>query len=500
MPIDRRNFLRSAAVSVTGLGLVGAGCATPGGAGSGAGPYFQHGVASGDPLEDRVILWTRVTPRAAGDAVPIAVRWWIGAEDSRRVPIAAGVVTAREDRDYTVKVDVAGLEAGTNYCYGFEADGVASPLGYTRTLPAVGVERVRLAFASCANYPQGYFNGYAHIATRDDLDAVLHLGDYLYEYANGEYGDGTPLGRIPAPDRETVSLADYRLRHATYKTDPDLQAAHARHPWITVWDDHESANNSHRYGAHNHDEETEGDWETRRRASIRAYSEWMPVRDQPTGIFRTFRFGDLLDLVMLDTRLHGRDPQPARDPVIANDSGRTLLGSDQMEWLLDALSASNADGVGWRVIGQQVLVSPFELEDGQFNPDAWDGYGADRKRIFDHLATESIDNIVFLTGDVHSSWAFEVPNDEGALRCALEFVCPAISSPPFGKEVDLPMERLPHLVYHDLLHNGYGVVELTPESVRLEYAYSLSVKQRSARAISGPVFEAAAGTHRLVRV
>ena len=239
--------------------------------------------------------------------------------------------------------------------------------------------------ASCSNYPVGFFNAYACIAKRDDLDAVLHLGDYLYEYGNGQYGDGTALGRIPDPIHEIVTLEDYRRRHATYKADPALAAAHARHPWITVWDDHETANDSWSEGAENHQPETEGDWATRRLAAVRAYYEWMPIRELPTGLFRQFRFGGLVDLVMLDTRLHGRDRRPERTAEAANDPMRTLLGRDQTRWLLDALDASKAAGTRWRVVGQQVVFSPSDWGEANFNPDAWDGYRANRAEILSHV-------------------------------------------------------------------------------------------------------------------
>ena len=507
MPIDRREFLRKGAVGAAGVavGAAASGCATWPGAGEGAKGGFLHGVASGDPLADRVILWTRITPAGGTNGAPIDVRWWIARKASGAGVVGGGVVSAGPDRDYTVKIDATGLEPGTDYYYGFEANGNASPTGRTRTLPGAGVEHVRLAFASCANYPQGFFNGYGNLATRLDVDAVLHLGDYLYEYGNGEYGDGAPLGRIPAPIHEILTLEDYRRRHATYKSDRDLQAAHANHPWITVWDDHESANNSHRTGAENHDPATEGDWETRRLAAIRAYSEWMPIRDLPTGLFRTFRFGDLVDLVMLDTRLHGRDAPPPRDEESANDPDRTLLGEDQTGWLLDALSESKRDSIPWRVVGQQVVVSPMPFGNFGFNPDAWDGYRANRRRILVFVRDEGIDDLVFLTGDVHSSWVFEVPDDQTREQRAIELVCPAISSPPLGATLTSLGEDVgdavpEHVVYANLYQQGYAIIDLTRERVRAEFVYTQPVSRRSASSIGGPVFEAAAGSYEVERI
>lgn len=507
MSIDRRGFLKSSAAGLAAASLGASGCTTwPSGDDAASADCFQHGIASGDPLVDRVILWTRVTPRALEVNTPIRASWWVAQDADGQDVIRSGEAFARPDRDFTIKVDVEGLEPGTDYYYAFAVGEKRSAIGRTRTLPDASASHVRMAFASCANYPAGYFNGYANVAQRDDLDVVLHLGDYLYEYANGQYGDGTELDRIPAPDREMLSLADYRQRHATYKADPDLQAAHARHPWITVWDDHESADNSHRGGAENHTPETEGDWNARRLAAIRAYSEWMPIRDLPTGLFRTFRFGELLDLVMLDTRLHGRDPVGKQDLAQASDPDRTILGSDQTQWLLDALDDSNRAASRWRVIGQQVIVSPMSLGGGRFNPDAWDGYRANRTRMLDHITTNAIDNVVFLTGDVHSTWVFEVPATDGERSAALEFVTPAISSPALGsnpKNVEALAgieDRIPHLQYRNIVEQGYAIIDLTPERVRVEYVYTDAASTRSARSKGGPVFESPSGAYAIERV
>jgi len=465
MTIDRRSFLKATAAQAAILGVGATGCAKrhPGAAAipRSVNP-FRHGVASGDPLTDRVILWTRVSPFEDRIGEPVETYWWIARDSLGLDVVAGGTVQALPEKDYTVKVDATGLEAGTDYHYGFLTQTGLSTIGRTRTLPRTDVDHVRMAFASCANYPTGFFNAYACLAERDDVDVILHLGDYLYEYGNGEYGDGTSLGRIPDPLHEVLTLEDYRRRHATYKADPDLQAAHARHPWITIWDDHETANNSHPEGAKNHDPATEGDWQTRKLAGIRAYYEWMPIRELPTGLFRSFRFGDLVDLVMLDTRLHGRDPEvKPKDEAAASDPSRTLLGEDQKGWLFDALSDSQRAGSAWRVIGQQIMVAPVSFGRIKFNPDSWNGYRASRARVLDYLHDEGIDNVVFLTGDVHSSWVFDIPappNAEqqydpatGAGSRAIEFVAPAVSSPPLGASRDWgpkrqkALDRTPHL-------------------------------------------------------
>ena len=461
---------------------------------------FQHGVASGDPLSDRVILWTRVSPPAGNRQGPVLVRWRLARDVGMEDPVAWGSVTTGPRRDFTVKIDAVGLVSGQTYYYQFAANENASPVGRTRTLPEGPVERVRLAFASCANYPQGYFNAYRGIAARADLDAVLHLGDYFYEYADGVYGDGSRLGRSPDPPREVVTLADYRTRHAQYKSDRDLQELHRQHPVIAIWDDHESANDSWRGGAQNHDpDQGEGEWAARKAAAVRAYLEWMPVRetgarDEAGRIYRHFAFGDLVDLVMLDTRLAGRDQPAARgDLESIDDPARTLLGDAQEAWFLGTLSASAERGATWRVVGQQVLFSPLALAGERVNPDAWDGYRASRRRVLDHLERNRIDNVILLTGDIHSSWAFDVPRDpydpaafdpaSGRGSLAVEFVAPAISSSALG-QIDGLAERFrdiqqtrPHLRFVNLVERGYGVLDLDRRRAQAEWYFTRTVDE-----------------------
>jgi alkaline phosphatase D len=463
-------------------------------------PAFLHGVASGDPLQDRVILWTRVTPARLHGA--LAVQWRIAADRGLRNPIAAGTAVTDPQRDYTVKVDATGLEPSRSYYYGFRCEGVDSPLGRTRTLPAGAAAALRFASVSCSNYPYGYFNAYRRIAERHDLDFVLHLGDYIYEYPLGSYANPALAGiRDVSPAHEIVTLADYRLRHALYRTDPDLQELHRQHPMICVWDDHESANDAWRDGAENHNpEQGEGEWHVRRAAAARAYHEYLPIRTSPQGrerIYRKFRFGDLADLVMLDTRLHGRDLQaafkgsqflPMNDPIIV-DPNRSLLGFDQEAWLYDALSGSQARGARWRFIGQQVmmaqLAAPGTNGATTLNPDQWDGYAPARQRLFRHLADNYIDNTVVLTGDIHSGWCNDLafsPWDPGAYNpttgqgvVGVEFVSPAISSPgpiPDPAEAVSTATALrvtsPHMKYIDLYRRGYVLVDADRERVQGE--------------------------------
>ncbi len=311
--ISRRSFLATSSVALGSIPLVRCGPGAP----PASDPAFLHGVASGDPLSDRIILWTRVSPKVLTGSVPVT--WSVAKDPKLTQVVGRGQTETGASRDFTVKIDAPGLEPGTTYYYRFEALGSQSPLGRTRTLPATSVDRVRLGVASCANLPFGYFNAYASLARRNDLDAVLHLGDYFYEYENGKYGDGTKLNRLPAPDKEIVALADYRERHAQYKSDPDLQAVHRQHPFIAVWDDHETRQRHLGGRRARITPPTRVIGSRRKAAAVRAYFEWMPIRqDAQTRlprIYRTFSFGNLADLIMLDTRVVGRDLQVEREDV-----------------------------------------------------------------------------------------------------------------------------------------------------------------------------------------
>ena len=272
--------------------------------------YFTHGVASGDPISDRVILWTRLLP-GNGQHSKVSCNWQVAADADFNQIVSSGSATTSAQQDYTIKVDATGLSPNSHYFYRFIGDGFTSPVGRTRTLPVGDVAEFRLGVASCSNYPQGYFNAYRDMANTE-LDLVLHLGDYIYEYAEGVYANATAtgeLGRNVEPSSEILSIEDYRMRYGLYRTDVDLQAVHARHPFICVWDDHELCNDSWIDGAENHNE-GEGDFFARARAARQAYHEWMPIRTTAAGdqapIYRSFKLGNLADLIMLDTRQHGR--------------------------------------------------------------------------------------------------------------------------------------------------------------------------------------------------
>ncbi|MFW6698461.1 alkaline phosphatase D family protein [Acinetobacter pittii] len=338
---------------------------------------FLHGVASGDPLQDKVILWTRLTPLDLN--ARLRVTWEIATDDQFKQNLKTGTVQTTKTDDFTVKVDATGLQAGTTYYYRFRFGTKVSPVGQTKTLP-VTTNKVSFAVCSCSNYPAGYFYVYREMA-KQNVDVVIHLGDYIYEYGADGYAteDAAKLGRtLPSNNKEIIKLDDYRKRYALYRQDKDLQAVHQRHPFIVIWDDHELANDTWREGAENH-QSNEGPFLERKLAALQAYFEWMPIRPVSStdhlNIYRQFNFGSLVQLTMLDTRIIARDKQlEYKDYMIASgldaqkfqvdltDPKRTLMGYTQRDWLVDKLKQSTAT---WNVIGQQVLMSkmwiPAEL-------------------------------------------------------------------------------------------------------------------------------------------
>jgi alkaline phosphatase D len=510
----RRDFLATGAVAIGSSALAGVGRVF---ARQGSDAVFRHGVASGDPLRDRVVLWTRVTPGVPGEVVDVG---WMLARDARmsRV-VASGSVRTTAERDYTVKLDAVALEPGTTYYYRFSSRGARSAIGRARTLPSRPTNRVRLAIVSCSNFPFGFFNVYGRLAARRDLHAVLHLGDYIYEYENGRYGsrkdgDGTALDRVHVPNKEIVTLADYRARYAQYREDPDLQAAHRQHPFIPVWDDHEFTNDAWRDGAENHNP-GEGDWAARKAAAIQAWREWMPVRESPGADFRLYRhfaLGDLADLLMLDTRIEGRDEQAApKDVAAVERASRQLLGSAQEAWLFDNLRDSTAAGKPWQILGQQVMMSP-QVPRGvpAPNSDSWDGYRAARNRVFDAATSAGVQHLVVLTGDVHSSWGYDLTRDPfdrkrydpatGAGALGTEIITPSITSPawPPADQLAAIQAARPHLKYVSGDERGYVVLDITRERLQADWWYVPTILERTASERFGKGMVSAAGQPHLV--
>ncbi|WP_416967183.1 alkaline phosphatase D family protein [Streptomyces sp. 4F14] len=510
----RRTVVKAAAATAVLAGPLAA--ALPARAASETAPAFLHGLASGDPLPDGVLLWTRVTPvpealpgSGLGPDTPVE---WVIARDKALTDIAAkGTVTATAASDHTVKADVRGLAPATDYWFRFSAGGTDSPVARTRTAPAAeaSVANLRFGVVSCANWEAGYFASYRHLATRNDLDAWLHLGDYIYEYGTGQYGTRGKVIRPHVPAHEITTLADYRARHGNYKTDADLRALHAKAPVIAIWDDHEFANDSWSGGAENHTEGAEGTWANRQAAAKQAYFEWMPVRPALAGTtYRRLRFGKLADLSLLDLRSF-RSQQVKVGNGSVDDPARTITGRAQLDWLKAGLKSSDTT---WKLVGNSVMISPFAIgslaadifkplakllglpEEGlALNTDQWDGYTDDRRELLAHLRTNAISNTVFLTGDIHMAWANDVPVDAGTYplspSAATEFVVTSVTSDNLDDLTNAPEGVISalaspviraanrHVHWVDTDRHGYGVLDITPTRAQMDY-YTLSDKTK----------------------
>jgi alkaline phosphatase D len=493
------------------------------------GTGFTHNVASGEPSAKSVLLWTRYVAEAE-----TTLTWQVSESEDFTRPVAEGSVTAAPGRDWCAKGIATGLSPDRWYFFRFIAPGGAtSPVGRTRTLPEGPSASFRMAVFSCSNFGFGWFNAYGHAVEANDADLAVHLGDYIYEYGADTYptsGQAHP-DRTIAPTSEIVALTDYRLRYATYRADPDCQRLHQVLPMIAVWDDHESANDSYKDGAQNH-QPGEGDWAVRKAAAKQAYREWMPVSDAP---YAAYQVGDLATLFRLDTRLEGRDKQldlaavlrGKTDPKAINDAlttfrdgdwaapDRQLLGASQETWLAEGLAASTASGTAWQVLVQQVLIGNLktpaslaaelgaELPDFirerlataiaasgvglPSNLDAWDGYPAARERVF-KSALNADANLLVLAGDTHNGWGFELAHEGAAVGVELG-VC-SVSSPGFESYLSFIkpdalaaslVKENDQLVWADTAQRGYMVVELTPARAVTEYRFSTGVKQRSTK-------------------
>ncbi|MEV6111892.1 alkaline phosphatase D family protein [Streptomyces sp. NPDC052109] len=505
----RRTVVKAAAATAVLAGPLAAGL--PARAADQA-PAFLHGVASGDPLPDGILLWTRVTP--VPDAIPgsgvgpdTEVSWVVATDKALTNIVAKGSLTATAASDHTVKADIRGLEPATDYWFRFSAGGTDSPVARTRTAPAADarVPGLRFGVVTCANWEAGYFAAYRHLAARGDLDAWLHLGDYIYEYKSGEYAARGTVVRPHAPANEIITLADYRIRHGKYKTDPDLQALHLKAPVVAIWDDHEFADNAWSGGAVNHTEGAEGTWTARKAAAKQAYFEWMPVRPAIEGTtYRRLRFGKLADLSLLDLRSF-RSQQASAGSGSVDDPNRTITGRAQLDWLKAGLKASDTK---WRLVGNSVMIAPFVIgsltadllkplaklldlpQDGiGINTDQWDGYTHDRRELLDHLRSNAIGNTVFLTGDIHMSWANDVPVDAGTYplspSAATEFVITSVTSDNLDDIVKVPEGTVSavaaplieaanrHVHWVDTDRHGYGVLDITDDRAQMDY-YVLS--------------------------
>ncbi len=446
---------------------------------------FYHGVASGDPLADKIMLWTRCTPDT-GISGSLDVYWQIATDTNFSNIVNYGFAKALPENDYTVKVDACGLQPNTWYYYVFQHNGQNSITGRTRTAPLETSQNdsARFAVVSCADFKNGYFNAYQNIADRNDVDAVIHLGDYIYEYANS----GGNSGRTVEPVNEIITQSDYRLRHSNQKLDYQLKRCHQMYPFICVWDDHETANNSWRDGAENH-QANEGPWSARKWNGVNAYYEWIPIRRPDLAdsfrIYRNFKWGKLANLVMLDSRLYDRDEV---DGGKRNDSTHHLLGPVQQNWMLQQLSDTTSQ---WKIIGNQVMFAPLTVFGAPVNNDQWDGYAFQRNKVQNHILNNNINDVVIITGDIHTSWANDVPGanynaNTGAGSVCVEFVGSSITSAnsPLPVGISLIKSLNPHMKYINLDDFGYYTLDLKKNRTQADYRY-LPINQISSTVTNG---------------
>ncbi|MFW1024515.1 alkaline phosphatase D family protein [Vibrio parahaemolyticus] len=537
MSLSRRDFMKVVSSTAVATGLIGCGSDDN----ESVAVSFEHGVASGDPTQTQVIIWTRVTTAASY----VDVSWQVASDMEFSNVVQSGVFTTDTGRDFTVKVDVQNLNANSQYYYRFIVGEMMSEVGQTQTLPEDGVEKASMAVVSCANYPAGYFHVYREILNQHEqspFDVVLHLGDYIYEYGAGGYAseDAAALGREPSKGTECITLDDYRKRYAQYRQDADLQALHAKLPMIAVWDDHELANDTWKNGAENHQDD-EGSFIDRRAAAAAAWTEWLPVRENTFSnmlIYRQFSFGNLVNLMMLDTRFVGRDKPldyfslsaPTMEAIgglvaQSRSADRELLGTEQLAWLMNEFNTHDAK---WNVLGQQVLMSRMELPSSvmtamfqlftsteekkteallavntaitgyladpsadpislPYNLDAWDGYYVEREKVY-QLAKASSGNFVCLAGDTHNAWASEL-KDVSNNPIGVEFATSSVSSPGLEEYLALDpvaiaqMEyTLPHLVselqWADIKQRGFMRVTFTAEAAQSTWYLVSTIKDK----------------------
>lgn len=432
---------------------------------------FYHGIASGDPLKDRVIIWTRVTPDDISN-ITIAGTWKIATDNQMSNVITSGTFTTDTSKDFTVKIDVTGLQAQTYYYYQFYTGGIGSPIGRTKTAPGDTTTNARFGVVSCANLEAGFFNVYKAMNIRNDVDAVLCLGDYIYEYETGGYSPNTATQRFWQPATETITLADYRARYSVYHLDPDLRRNHQLYPWIPIWDDHETANDSWKDGAENHNT-GEGNWQDRKNEGRQAYFEWLPIRQtnpsDPYQIYREITYGKTIDLIMLDTRLEGRDEQIGTTGTSVNSTTRKMISDAQKIWMDDKLLNTTSK---WKFLVQQVMMAPIKLLGIPFNEDQWNGYPAERNNLSNFIVNNNINNFVVLTGDIHSSWANDLPlsnysSSTGAGSWGVEFVTPSVTSP--GGAVGFLSGSF--IKYSEGSKKGFIILDVTSPKVQADWYY-----------------------------
>lgn len=522
--IDRRSLLITGTLGIGALAIPGFALAQA------AVQGFTHSVASGEPGPDTMLLWTRYVPTDRG---AVKLKAEISKTEDFAKVISGGEQITGPWRDHTAKITVEGLEPGTSYFYRFVApDGSFSPVGRTKTLPAGNVGRFGIAIFSCSNMPFGFFNAYGHVAARADIDLWVHLGDYLYEYKKGGYGPagGAVADRWPEPATEMIQLADYRLRYASYRSDPDLQELHRVKPMIIQMDDHESANNSREMGAQNHQAD-EGDWNIRKAMALQAFREWMPVSETPWG---SYDIGALATLYRTESRLIARSDEPevgplfrAADPAKAlaafrdgplQDPARTMLGTEQEVWLSHALKKSVRAGQKWQIVGFGTIMGKNRIPENAMDwisPDApagtkayvqagviasklglpadldnWGGFPAARARFLKSAQAAGSDLLV-ICGDSHNAWAFDLGQD--GKPAGVEFAGHSVTSPGYenGSSTDPKVIAAglvatnPELKWCDTSRRGYMALTLTPDRARNDWVFMDTITQRSLKANVG---------------
>jgi alkaline phosphatase D len=547
--MERRRFLQLAAAG-GGVALAGrlpfARGEVPPAAVLEPGP-FQYGVAAGDPLPHRLVLWTRLTPDPSatpgsglGAATP--ADWEVATDPAFTGIVASGQAVSDAARDHTIKVDATGLDPNTRYWYRFRALGATSTVGRARTAPAEPTRSVRFGMVSCSNFEAGFFTPYRMLAARNDLDFVLHLGDYIYEYGRGVYGPGPAIGRPHEPPGEIITVDDYRRRYACYRGDRDLRALHAAHGFINTLDDHEVADNSWRNGANNH-QPGEGSYAARRAAGYQAMLEWLPIRPpvptDPLRVYRRLSFGNLVDVSVLDLRQYRDEPIDGQGPsgaIILSDEpaepDRTITGGPQGAWLRSGLANS---GAAWKLVATSVMIAPLLVPPvpevlgtpianatGLMTPhgivangDQWDGYQAEQNELLRFIAANRIDDVVFLTGDIHSAWGNDLPIDPGlypvAPSVATEYVCTSITSDNLADTLGVPPGPLAdvaelafrtlnrHVRYLDGQHYGCCVVDATPARLRVDFHVTSDRLDRNATMRREASLQTVRGSNRVTR-
>lgn len=522
--IDRRSLILAGSLGLGALAIPGFALAQAAATG------FTHSVASGEPGPDTMLLWTRYVPAGGGAA---KLRAEVSRTEDFAKIVAGGEQVTGPWRDHTAKITVQGLEPGTRYFYRFVApDGSFSPVGRTKTLPAGNVARFGIGIFSCSNLPFGFFNAYGHAAARDDIDLWVHLGDYLYEYKQGGYGPagGAVAGRWPEPATEMIHLADYRLRYASYRSDPDLQELHRVKPMLVQMDDHESANNSWEGGAQNHQND-EGEWSDRKAAALQAFKEWLPVSETPWG---SYDIGGLATLFRTESRLVARSDEPELGPLFRSadaqkaliafrdgelqDPARTMLGTEQEIWLAHAMARSVRGGQKWQVVGFGTIMGNQRMPEQAMEwlkPDAsagtrayvqagvtasrlglpsdldnWGGFPAARARFLKSAQSAGA-NLLVICGDSHNAWAFDLGQD--GKPAGVEFAGHSVTSPGYEGSTAVDPKIVaaglvatnPELKWCDTSRRGYMALTLTPERARNDWVFMDTITQRSTRASVG---------------